>query len=193
MEIQKNIDEKLLLKCLKAFAKGDLSVAMPENTPGMAGEIGRAFNNAVRYAARLADTGETGKKTSIAAFTGKRILIVDDDVRSLFAVRSLLENHGAQVLIAENGEQCLKTIQQTEVDLILLDIMMPGMQGYEVMQLIRQRQRFASLPIIALTAKALEGDREKCLRAGATEYLSKPTDHEQLLLVLRKELLDDFL
>lgn len=119
---------------------------------------------------------------------GSRILVVDDDVRSLYAIRSVLEDEGAHVIIAENGKHCLKALLAHEVDLLILDLMMPGMHGYEVMEYIRKRPQHKSLPIIVLTAKALEGDREKCIQAGATAYISKPVDNKHLLDVIQQHL-----
>ena len=116
----------------------------------------------------------------------RRVLVVEDDVRNIFALSSVLEPKGAKVEIARNGREALAHLKQKPgVDLILMDIMMPEMDGYETMQVIRQNVAFRRLPIIALTAKAMKGDREKCLEAGASEYLAKPVNTEQLLSALR--------
>jgi CheY-like chemotaxis protein len=120
------------------------------------------------------------------ALTGRKILIVDDDIRNIFALTSLLERHQVQVLYAENGRDAIELLQNTEdVDLVLMDVMMPEMDGYETTRGIRSLPQFQSLPIIALTAKAMQGDREKCLEAGASDYIAKPADNEQLLSLLR--------
>jgi HAMP domain-containing protein/CheY-like chemotaxis protein/signal transduction histidine kinase len=120
------------------------------------------------------------------ALVGKRVLIVDDDVRNIFALSSVLERRGMTVLTAGTGREAIETIEKTpELGIVLMDIMMPEMDGYETMQVIRQNLRFQRLPIIALTAKAMKGDREKCLEAGASEYLAKPVNTEQLLSALR--------
>jgi CheY-like chemotaxis protein len=116
----------------------------------------------------------------------KRILVVEDDVRNVFALTNALENEGMNVLFAENGTEALDVLYRNpDVDLILMDIMMPGLDGYETTQAIRSRAQFADLPIIALTAKAMVGDREKTLAAGATEYIAKPVDVGELLTKIR--------
>jgi CheY-like chemotaxis protein len=120
------------------------------------------------------------------ALTGKKVLVVDDDVRNIFALSSVLERRGMTVLTAGTGREAIATIESTpDVAIVLMDIMMPEMDGYETMQMIRQNPSFRRLPIIALTAKAMKGDREKCLEAGASEYLAKPVNTEQLLSALR--------
>ena len=120
------------------------------------------------------------------ALTGRKVLVVDDDVRNIFAVSSVLERRGMEVLSAGTGREAIQTIESTpELAIVLMDIMMPEMDGYETMQTIRQNPSLRRLPIIALTAKAMKGDRERCLEAGASEYLAKPVNTEQLLSVLR--------
>ncbi|MBW4597292.1 MAG: HAMP domain-containing protein [Brasilonema angustatum HA4187-MV1] len=117
---------------------------------------------------------------------GKKVLIVDDDMRNIFALTSMLERYQMQVLYAENGRDGIEVLQNTpDIDVVLMDIMMPQIDGYETTRLIRQNNQFKSLPIIALTAKAMQGDREKCIEAGASDYVSKPVDIEQLLSLLR--------
>ncbi len=120
------------------------------------------------------------------ALVGKKVLVVDDDVRNIFALSSVLERRGMTVLTAGTGREAITTLESTsDVAIVLMDIMMPDMDGYETMQIIRQNSSFRRLPIVALTAKAMKGDREKCLEAGASEYLAKPVNTEQLLSALR--------
>jgi CheY-like chemotaxis protein/GAF domain-containing protein len=117
---------------------------------------------------------------------GARVLVIDDDVRNIFAVTSALERHHANVVFAENGKDGLAMLEKNpDIDVVLTDIMMPGMDGYEVMQRIRAQDRFKNLPIIAITAKAMRADREKCIQAGASDYIAKPVDMDQLLSLLR--------
>ena len=117
---------------------------------------------------------------------GKTVLLVDDDARNIFALSSVLERRGMQVLTATTGNEAIELVESTpEVAIVLMDIMMPEMDGYQTMQVIRANPAFRRLPIIALTAKAMKGDREKCLEAGASDYLAKPVNTEQLLSALR--------
>lgn len=121
-----------------------------------------------------------------SVLANKKVLIVDDDVRNIFALTSLLERHQMEVLYAENGREGIETLKANpDINAVLMDIMMPEMDGYETTRSIRQQQQFRSLPIIALTAKAMQGDREKCIEAGASDYITKPVDTEQLLSLLR--------
>jgi len=117
---------------------------------------------------------------------GKQVLVVDDDVRNIFALSSVLERRGMNVLTANTGREAIATLEATpEVAIVLMDIMMPEMDGYETMREIRQVPAYGRLPIIALTAKAMMGDRDKCLQAGASDYLAKPVNTEQLVSALR--------
>jgi HAMP domain-containing protein/CheY-like chemotaxis protein/signal transduction histidine kinase len=116
----------------------------------------------------------------------RKILIVDDDVRNVFALTSVLESNGMEVLYAENGEDGIELLRShPEIDLVLMDIMMPGMDGYETMRAIRSDEAFNQLPIISLTAKAMKGDREKSIASGASDYITKPVDTDQLLSLMR--------
>ena len=117
---------------------------------------------------------------------GTKVLVVDDDMRNVFALFAILENAKIEARHAENGIQCLAILAATaDVDAVLMDIMMPELDGYETMRRIRKMKGFETLPVIALTAKAMKGDREKCIEAGATAYLTKPVDPERLLALLR--------
>jgi CheY-like chemotaxis protein len=117
---------------------------------------------------------------------GAKVLIVDDDIRNIFSLTSVLESHDVEVLHAERGEDGILILEQTPgVDVALIDIMMPEMDGYETMKQIRSHDELADLPLIAVTAKAMKGDRQKCLDAGASDYIAKPVDIELLLALLR--------
>jgi CheY-like chemotaxis protein len=116
----------------------------------------------------------------------KTVLIVDDDVRNIFSLAKALEGHKMKVLSATNGKEALKALEENpNVDVVLMDMMMPEMDGYQATAHIRTRPVFRKLPVIAVTAKAMTGDREKCIKAGASDYISKPVDIDQLLSLLR--------
>jgi CheY-like chemotaxis protein len=117
---------------------------------------------------------------------GKSVLVVDDDIRNIFALSSVLERRGMKVLTASTGNEATALLEGTsDVSIVLMDIMMPAMDGYQTMQQIREKPAFRRLPIVALTAKAMKGDREKCFEAGASDYLAKPVNTDQLLSALR--------
>jgi HAMP domain-containing protein/CheY-like chemotaxis protein/signal transduction histidine kinase len=117
---------------------------------------------------------------------GKAVLVVDDDIRNIFALSSVLERRGMRVFTANTGNEAIQLLEATpELSIVLMDIMMPEMDGYQTMQKIRENPAFRRLPIVALTAKAMKGDREKCFEAGASDYLAKPVNTEQLLSALR--------
>ena len=120
-----------------------------------------------------------------AQLAGLKVLLVDDDVRNLFALQSALEEHGIRVLHADNGRVAIELLRQhTDIDLILMDTMMPEMDGLSATRAIRDIMQYRSMPIISLTAKAMKGDREKAIAAGATDYVAKPVDPEKLLAVI---------
>jgi CheY-like chemotaxis protein len=120
------------------------------------------------------------------ALEGRKVLIVDDDVRNIFALTSALEAYDIKVLRAENGRAGIESLKKhPDIDLVLMDIMMPEMDGYETIRAIRRVEKFKDLPIIALTARAMKVDRDKCIEAGASDYISKPLDLDQLLSMLR--------
>lgn len=132
----------------------------------------------------------TGKGKSVSTMEkvlkDKTILITDDDMRNIFALSSALQVYDLKIVIANNGREALEKLEESEqIDLVLMDIMMPEMDGYEAMKAIRKEKRFAKLPIIALTAKAMKNDRERCIEAGANDYISKPVDMDKLLSMLR--------
>jgi len=117
---------------------------------------------------------------------GKTVLLVDDDARNIFALSSVLERRGMKVLTATTGSEAIALIEnQSDLAIVLMDIMMPEMDGYQTIAKIRENAAYRRLPIIALTAKAMKGDREKCLEAGASDYLAKPVNTDQLLSALR--------
>ncbi|NCD42894.1 MAG: response regulator, partial [Bacteroidia bacterium] len=121
-----------------------------------------------------------------ALFTDKKILVVDDDMRNVFALSKILTNKGMKVSKAVNGKMAMEVIEKEgDFDLVLLDIMMPEMDGYETTRRLRENPRFRNLPIIALTAKAMKDDRQKCIDAGANDYLSKPVNVDKLLSLMR--------
>jgi CheY-like chemotaxis protein len=123
---------------------------------------------------------------STEALHGRKVLVVDDDARNIFALTTVLESQDMEVLTATNGRQAIEIIQRTpDLGVVLMDIMMPDMDGYETMREIRKDASVRTLPILALTAKAMKGDREKCLEAGASDYIAKPVNTDQLLSLLR--------
>jgi CheY-like chemotaxis protein len=126
-----------------------------------------------------------------SVFESKKVLIVDDDVRNVFALTSVLEARNMNVVYAENGADGIRLLEeQPDVSLVLMDIMMPGLDGYQTIARIRDMPQFESLPIISLTAKAMKGDREKSIAAGASDYITKPVDTDRLLSLMRVWLYD---
>ena len=117
---------------------------------------------------------------------GKKVLIVDDDVRNLFALTTAFERYNINAITAESGQEAINILaDNTGIDMVLMDIMMPEMDGYETTQKIRREHKNSTLPIIAVTAKAMKGDREKCIEAGASDYITKPVKIDQLLSLMR--------
>ena len=128
-----------------------------------------------------------GQSRGVIRFEGEKVLIVDDDIRNVFALTSVLEQHGLSVLYAENGREGIEVLEQhDDVTVVLMDIMMPEMDGYATTTAIRRMPQFAGLPIIALTAKAMKGDREKAIESGASDYVTKPVDPDHLLEVMQQ-------
>jgi CheY-like chemotaxis protein len=121
-----------------------------------------------------------------AILRGKRVLVVDDDMRNTFALATVLEEREMEVIVAKNGKESLRLLDENpDISLVLMDIMMPEMDGYEAMRKIREQPRFRKLPMIALTAKAMKGDKAKCIEAGANDYLAKPVDTDKLVSLMR--------
>jgi CheY-like chemotaxis protein len=134
------------------------------------------------YQARISNDTTTLEK----ALRNRSVLVVDDDMRNIFALTSALQEYKLNIQIANNGLEALEKLDEfPDTDIVLMDIMMPEMDGYETMQAIRKQSRFGKLPIIALTAKAMKADREKCIEAGANDYVSKPVDMDKLLSMMR--------
>ncbi|QIQ06777.1 HAMP domain-containing protein [Streptomyces liangshanensis] len=158
--------------------------ATGQDLPAPAGvPLGRAET----WASGAAGTGrqEAPRPRRAFAFTHEKVLIVDDDIRNVFALTSVLEQHGLSVLYAENGREGIEVLEQhDDVTVVLMDIMMPEMDGYATTTAIRRMPQFAGLPIIALTAKAMKGDREKAIESGASDYVTKPVDPDHLLTVM---------
>jgi len=135
----------------------------------------------------LADESDPLPEETVSALAGKTALLVDDDVRNVFALTSALEQYGMKAIHAYNGKDGIQTLERTpHIDVVLMDVMMPNLDGYDTMTMIRQIDKYRSMPIIALTAKAMLGDREKCLQAGATDYISKPANMKDLMTMLRR-------
>ena len=157
---------------------GGGALAPPRAEPG----TGLALSGALALPQLGAD-----KAVSRAALATRIVLVVDDDVRNIFALTGVLEHHGMEVSSAENGRAAIDMLhQRPEVDIVLMDIMMPDMDGFDTMRHIRRIPAFKELPIIALTAKAMQTDREKCIAAGASDYVSKPVDIDELLALMRR-------
>jgi hypothetical protein len=128
---------------------------------------------------------EQGQKNE-SVLAGRKVLVVDDDVRNIFAITSALEAVQMEVIYAESGTEALDVLdRRPDIEVVLMDVMMPGMDGFEATRRIRAMDRFRKLPIISVTAKAMKGDREKCLEAGASDYITKPVDMDQLKSLLR--------
>jgi CheY-like chemotaxis protein len=120
------------------------------------------------------------------AIKGKKVLVVDDDMRNIFALSSALESYDLVVEIANDGEEAIAKLEQIhDIDIVLMDIMMPKMDGYEATRYIRKQNKWAKLPVIALTAKAMKDDREKCIAAGANDYITKPVDMDRLISLMQ--------
>ena len=153
--------------------------------------LGRVFRDLARHVKKggrrpAADNADARGARNVPELAGAKILIVDDDIRNIYSLTSVLESYDVEVLHAERGRDGIDILERTPgIDAALIDIMMPEMDGYETMQKIREKPALAGLPLIAVTAKAMKGDRQKCLDAGASDYIAKPVDIELLLALLR--------
>jgi CheY-like chemotaxis protein len=173
-------DMQELIKELDAGVIGENGNAVDKIT----GEVTTFLQRVKRTLPEFARAGQDGSEPAEArdVLRGKCVLIVDDDARNLFALTGLLESYDMRVIAVQTGLEAIRHLNTSAgIDIVLMDIMMPDMDGYETMRRLRADPRFAKLPIIALTAKAMLEDRTKCLAAGASDYASKPVDAEQLL------------
>jgi CheY-like chemotaxis protein len=153
--------------------------------------IGEAFSERGKRRKSKGDgaTAAAGEPTCSTELAGTRLLIVDDDMRNIYSLASVLEANGAEVLAAESGAEGIALLESDPgIDVALIDIMMPEMDGYETMRRIRADPRFSAVPLISVTAKAMKGDRQKCLDAGAADYIAKPVDIDLLLALLRVQI-----
>ncbi|MFF0064007.1 HAMP domain-containing protein [Streptomyces sp. NPDC005279] len=156
-----------------------------DQRPALPGQLGGPAAGQEQWAAN--GSQETPDPRRTFSFDGEKVLIVDDDIRNVFALTSVLEQHGLSVLYAENGREGIEVLEQhDDVTVVLMDIMMPEMDGYATTTAIRRMPQFAGLPIIALTAKAMKGDREKAIESGASDYVTKPVDPDHLLSVMEQ-------
>nr|QIY73872.1 HAMP domain-containing protein [Streptomyces sp. RLB1-33] len=167
------------------FRRRRRALPATEQRPGLPGPNGAAGASQEQWAA--GGQQEAAQPRRGIRFEGEKVLIVDDDIRNVFALTSVLEQHGLSVLYAENGREGIEVLEQhDDVTVVLMDIMMPEMDGYATTTAIRRMPQFAGLPIIALTAKAMKGDREKAIESGASDYVTKPVDPDHLLSVMEQ-------
>ncbi|MFF7594384.1 HAMP domain-containing protein [Streptomyces mirabilis] len=168
------------------FRRRRRALPSTEQRPGLPGPNGAAGAAQEQWAAGAQQEAAPQPRRGIR-FEGEKVLIVDDDIRNVFALTSVLEQHGLSVLYAENGREGIEVLEQhDDVTVVLMDIMMPEMDGYATTTAIRRMPQFAGLPIIALTAKAMKGDREKAIESGASDYVTKPVDPDHLLSVMEQ-------
>ncbi|MER5661129.1 HAMP domain-containing protein [Streptomyces mirabilis] len=168
------------------FRRRRRALPATEQRPGLPGPNGAAGASQEQWAAGGQQEAAPQPRRGIR-FEGEKVLIVDDDIRNVFALTSVLEQHGLSVLYAENGREGIEVLEQhDDVTVVLMDIMMPEMDGYATTTAIRRMPQFAGLPIIALTAKAMKGDREKAIESGASDYVTKPVDPDHLLSVMEQ-------
>jgi two-component system chemotaxis sensor kinase CheA len=159
----------------------DKQTLLIEQSPTSATEETKAVNTEI-----IEQLVETPKQDKRDVLKDKMVLVVDDDQRNVFAMTVVLDGKGMTTLSCTNGEEALAFLEKNkDIDIVLMDIMMPGMDGYKTIQKIREQPHFQKLPIIALTAKAMKGDKEKCIEAGASDYLTKPVSNERLISLIR--------
>ncbi len=175
------------------FRRRRKAMGAAEQRPALPGQSGQPAAVPQAPAAPQEPRPESGQEAAVPEprrgimFDNEKVLIVDDDIRNVFALTSVLEQHGLSVLYAENGREGIEVMEQhDDVTLVLMDIMMPEMDGYATTTAIRRMPQFAGLPIIALTAKAMKGDREKAIESGASDYVTKPVDPDHLLSVMEQ-------
>jgi len=162
--------------------------SVADATTATAGKVLRKSHSSIQESDAVEEllNRETASFLSDSVFSGKKILVVDDDMRNVYVLSKILEEKNVRVVIGRTGKEGVEQLQgNPDINLVIMDIMMPEMDGYTAMREIRKDERFAGLPIIALTAKAMKGDREKCIEAGANDYLSKPVKTDKLLSLLR--------
>jgi CheY-like chemotaxis protein len=158
-----------------------LSAAQPGQVPALVGDVAEPVTGRSAAAQRLTALPEHPR------LRDKHVLVIDDDARNVFAISSTLELHGLRVTQASDGRRGIEALRAApDTDLILMDVMMPGMDGYATMTAVRQMPQFRRLPIIAVTARAMPGDREKSLAAGANDYVTKPVDTDELLACMER-------
>ena len=179
---------------LATLPKGEQAEELDDAVVVPAGEDAAALLEALVQALHLpapalpAEMQEAAaaQRQNEAVLAGHKIAVIDDDLRNIFSVTALLESQGIEVIQAENGQEGVELLKRNpDVSAALIDIMMPGMDGYETIRRIRKSSHLRDLPLIAVTAKAMPEDREKCFEVGASDYLSKPVDNDELLAVLR--------
>ncbi len=181
-----------LLDGLTAVRGGDFSTRLPHTGDPLMDEIAAVFNSMTDQLAadRAAGTRPAAQPGPHAGLGGRKVLIVDDDLRNVFAITSVLELYGLTVVHAPSGQQGIDALRgDQDIDLVLMDVMMPEMDGYTTTTTtaaIREMPEFADLPVIAVTARAMQGDRDKSLAAGATDYVTKPVDTEELLGCIKR-------
>ena len=161
-----------------------------EAQPEAGGELPPALREPEFLPAPAEEPAAQGAASGAAGeLAEKKVLVVDDDIRNVFALTSALETYGMQVLHAESGKEGIELLKRArDIDLVLMDVMMPGLDGFDTMRIVRQLDNYRSLPIIAVTAKAMLGDREKCIEAGANDYIAKPVNVDVLLATLTRAL-----